>query len=123
MKKIATIFTDYKEKFGIPRQGGIVNSKGKIVFEKEFSRIEAFKGLEEYSHIWVLWEFSENTSKSWTPTVRPPRLGGNKRVGVFATRSPFRPNPLGLTCVKLLSVTVENGRMVLIVEGVDMLNN
>lgn len=122
MIKIATIYTPFKEKFGIPRQGGLVNSKAKIVFEKEFSRTEAFNGLKDYSHIWVLWEFSENLNKPWSPTVRPPRLGGNKRVGVFSTRSPFRPNPIGLTCLRLLGITTENDRIVLTVEGADMLD-
>ena len=122
MKVIAKIVSPYKEKFGIPRQSRLVNAKGKIVFEREFSKIEAFNGLKDFSHIWVLWEFSENSNKEWTPTVRPPRLGGNKRVGVFATRSPFRPNSIGLSCVRLLDIYIEDKRVVLSVEGIDMLD-
>lgn len=122
MKKIATVKSPFKEKFGIPRQSGLVSIKGEIVFEREYSRIEAFSGLDGFSHIWVLWEFSENLNKEWSPCVRPPRLGGNKRVGVFATRSPFRPNPIGISCVKLNEIVMENDRVVLKVEGVDMLD-
>ena len=100
---IAHIYTDFPTKFGVPRQSGLVESlQGKIIFEKEYQTPEAIRGLEEYSHIWLLWYFSQtNNKKGWSPTVRPPRLGGNKRVGVFATRSPFRPNPIALSAVKL----------------------
>ena len=124
MKIIAHIKTDFKEKFGIPRQSGIVNTKGKIVFEKEYRVREAFRGLDEYSHIWLLWSFSEHLEKEWSPTVRPPLLGGNKRMGVFATRSPFRPNPIGLSCVKLekMEYTKDEGP-VLFVSGADLMND
>lgn len=102
MKTIARIHNDFSAKFGIPRQSGLVEAlKATIVFEPEFRNPEAVRGLETFSHIWLIWEFSEAVSETWSPTVRPPRLGGNKRMGVFATRSPFRPNPLGLSSVKL----------------------
>lgn len=123
-KIIAKIKTDFPEKFGIPRQSGIVpEARGLIVFEKEYRNEEAFRGLEGYSHIWVLWKFSESVCNNWSPTVRPPRLGGNKRMGVFATRSPYRPNPIGLSSVKLLEVidTPDEGT-VLIVSGADLLD-
>ena len=110
MKPIAYIYTDFKTKFGLPRQSGLVKEiTGKIVFEKEYSIAEAFKGLEDFSHIWILWEFSQVKKESWKPTVRPPLLGGNKRMGVFATRSPFRPNSIGLSCVKLERIDRESG--------------
>ena len=102
MKVIARIHTDFPEKFGIPRQSGLIEElKSMIVFEPEFRDANALRGLEEYSHLWLIWEFSEAVRDTWSPMVRPPRLGGNKRVGVFATRSPFRPNPIGLSSVKL----------------------
>ena len=102
MKTIAKIHTDFPAKFGIPRQSGLVLSlEATIVFEPSFRNAEALRGLEDFSHIWLLWEFSEAVQSKWSPTVRPPRLGGNRRMGVFATRSPFRPNPIGLSCVKL----------------------
>jgi len=104
LKYIAKIQTDFPTKFGIPRQSGLVNTKGTIVFEPEYRKEEALKGLEECSHLWLIWEFSEAVRTGWSPTVRPPRLGGNKRCGVFATRSPFRPNPIGLSCVKLTGI-------------------
>lgn len=120
IKPIAYIKTDFKEKFGIPRQSGIIeNIKGKIIFEKEFNLPEAIRGIENYSHLWLIFDFSKNHRDKFSPTVRPPRLGGNKRVGVFATRSPFRPNNLGLSCVKLEKI--ENNS--LIVSGVDLLDN
>ena len=98
MKAIARIHTDFPTKFGIPRQSGIIASlQGRIVFEPDYRNAEAVRGLEDFSHIWLLWEFSECMRDSWSPTVRPPRLGGNVRKGVFATRSPFRPNPIGLS--------------------------
>ena len=124
LKIIAKIYTDYKEKFGIPRQSGIAGgSVGKIVFEKEYRRPEALRGIEGYSHLWLIWHFSEAEREEWSPTVRPPRLGGNKRMGVFATRSPFRPNPIALSSVKLLGIehTEELGD-VLLVEGADILD-
>ncbi len=123
MKVIAHIKTDFKEKFGIPRQSGLVESRGEIIFEPEYRVREAFRGLEEFSHIWVLWQFSEAVRDSWSPTVRPPLLGGNKRVGVFATRSPFRPNSIGLSCVKLERVEyTKNFGPVLHVLGADILD-
>ena len=102
MKHIARIKTDFPEKFGIPRQSGVVRSlTGKIIFEPVYRNPDALRGIEDFSHLWVLWEFSEMNSEGWSPTVRPPRLGGNRRVGVFATRSPNRPNPIGLSVVKI----------------------
>ena len=108
MKTIARIHTDFPTKFGIPRQSGIIESlKGRIVFEPEYRNAEAVRGLEEFSHLWLIWEFSEAVRKDWSPTVRPPRLGGNVRKGVFATRSPFRPNPIGLSSVKLEKIELD----------------
>lgn len=105
LKTIATIHTDFPEKFGIPRQSGLIDElHSTLVFEPEFRVPEALRGIEQYSHLWLIWEFSKAVRESWSPTVRPPRLGGNTRMGVFATRSPFRPNPLGLSCVRLVSV-------------------
>lgn len=102
MKVIAKIHTDFPTKFGIPRQSGLVESlKAVIVFEAEYRNMDALRGLEGFSHIWLIWQFSEAVRKEWTPLVRPPRLGGNKKLGVFATRSPFRPNSIGLSSVKL----------------------
>lgn len=102
MKAIAHINSDFPTKFGIPRQSGRVESlKAAIIFEPEYRNPDAFRGLEEYTHIWLIWEFSESVRENWSPMVRPPRLGGNERKGVFATRSPFRPNPIGLSSVKL----------------------
>lgn len=102
MSVIARIHTDFPTKFGIPRQSGIIEDlKGTIVFEKEFRNPDALRGLEDFSHIWLIWQFSKGIRKNWSPTVRPPRLGGNTRMGVFATRSPFRPNPIGLSSVRL----------------------
>lgn len=124
MKIIARIYTDFKEKFGIPRQSGLVDGTvGRIVFEPEYRVPEALRGIEGYSHLWLIWQFSEAQRDSWSPTVRPPRLGGNKRMGVFATRSPFRPNPIGLSSVKLIGVekTKEHGD-VLTVCGADILD-
>jgi tRNA-Thr(GGU) m(6)t(6)A37 methyltransferase TsaA len=106
IKPIAFIRTEFPEKFGVPRQSGLArNLKGRIIFEPEYRNPDALRGLEGFSHIWLIWEFSANrTTSPWQPTVRPPRLGGNAHMGVFATRSPFRPNPLGLSCVKIHSV-------------------
>ena len=102
MRVIAKIRTDFPTKFGIPRQSGIIESlRGTVVFEPEYRNPEAVRGLEDFSHLWLIWEFSEAKRDEWSPTVRPPRLGGNTREGVFATRSPFRPNPIGLSSVKL----------------------
>lgn len=118
---IAYIRTEFPTKFGIPRQSGLVDTKGMIVFEPKYQNAEALRGIEEYSHLWLIWGFSDNFEKGWHPTVRPPRLGGNERMGVFATRSPFRPNPLGLSSVRLLGVekTATHG-LVLHVEGADL---
>ncbi len=109
IKPIAYIHTEFPEKFGVPRQSGLAkNLRGRIVFEPEFRNQDALRGLEGFSHIWLIWEFSANRRRDpnvqWQPTVRPPRLGGNEHKGVFATRSPFRPNPLGLSCVKIDSI-------------------
>lgn len=119
IKPIAYIYTDFKEKFGIPRQSGRVASlAGKIVFESKYRNPDAIRGIEKFSHIWLIFDFSASHREEFSPTVRPPRLGGNERVGVFASRSPFRPNSLGLSCVKLESVR----EGVLYVSGVDMLD-
>ena len=124
MKIIGKIHTDFPEKFGVPRQSGIIKGlKGKIVFEKEYQNEQAFRGLEGFSHIWVIWQFSKAIREDWSPTVKPPRLGGNKRMGVFATRSPFRPNPIGLSCLKLDSIVKdEKDGIVLNVSGIDMMD-
>jgi tRNA-Thr(GGU) m(6)t(6)A37 methyltransferase TsaA len=124
MKIIAKIHTDFKEKFGIPRQSGIADElEGKIVFEPEYRVREAIRGIEDFSHLWLIWQFSEAVREDWSPTVRPPRLGGNKRVGVFATRAPYRPNPIGLSSVRLLRVEhTESEGDVLIVSGADLLD-
>lgn len=121
---IAHIENDYTEKFGIPRQSGLVRElESVIVFEKDYRSPEALRGIEGYSHLWLLWQFSEAEGQGWHPTVRPPRLGGNRRVGVFASRSPFRPNAIGLSSVRLLGVeeTREYGT-VLRVSGADLMN-
>lgn len=124
MKIIGHIETDFKEKFGIPRQSGLVKeSRGRILFEKEYNVPEAFRGLEDFSHIWVLWQFSKAVRDEWSPTVRPPLLGGNKRMGVFATRSPFRPNSVGLSALKLEAVEFsEKDGVILHVSGADLLD-
>ena len=105
VKVIARIHTDFPTKFGIPRQSGLSDATGLVVFEPEFRQPDALRGIEEYTHLWILWGFSEvrQESGTWKATVRPPRLGGNERVGVFACRSPYRPNPIGLSCVKLVT--------------------
>ena len=125
MKKIAVIRTQFSEKFGIPRQSGLVKElKAQIIFEPEYREKEALRGLEGFSHIWLIWEFSKAKREKWSPTVRPPRLGGNKRLGVFATRSPFRPNPIGLSCVKLEDITYsETDGPIITVSGADLLDN
>ncbi len=124
MKPIARISSPFTTKFGIPRQSGLVQSlRGKIIFEPEYRVPEAFRGLEGYSHIWLLWEFSEAKRDGWSPTVRPPRLGGNKRVGVFATRSPFRPNSIGLSVVKLERIEYDSPEgVVLHINGADLMD-
>ena len=124
LKVIAHIHTAFPTKFGIPRQSGLVEElRGEIIFTPEYRNPDALRGLEDFSHIWLVWQFSGAVRESWSPTVRPPRLGGNTRMGVFATRSPFRPNPIGLSCVRLKEIrqTEQFGR-VLIVTGADMMN-
>lgn len=124
LKVIARLHSAFPTKFGLPRQSGLVEGiDAVIVFEPEYRIPEALRGIEDFSHLWLVWGFSGNRHDNWSPTVRPPRLGGNTRMGVFATRSPFRPNPLGLSCVKLESVEQDgtNG-MVLRVSGVDMMD-
>jgi len=124
MKQIARVESDFPEKFGIPRQAGIVDELiSTIVFEPEYRNADALRGLEGFSHIWVIWQFSEAVRDTWSPTVRPPRLGGNTRMGVFATRSPFRPNAMGLSCVKLerIEQTPDRGS-VLVISGGDMMS-
>lgn len=123
-KIIARIRTDFPTKFGIPRQSGLAPElEGLIVFEPEYRVPEALRGIEGFSHLWLIWQFSEAVRDGWSPTVRPPRLGGNKRMGVFATRSPFRPNPIGLSCVKLLGVE-QSGELgtALRVSGADLMD-
>lgn len=124
MKIIAKIKTEFPTKFGIPRQSGIIETlKGKVVFEPEYRNLEAVRGLEEFSHLWLIWEFSEAKRDTWSPTVRPPRLGGNVRKGVFATRSPFRPNPIGLSSVKLERIEIDTKLgPVLHVSGADLMD-
>lgn len=123
---IAYIQTEFSEKFGIPRQSGLVESlKGKIVFEPAYRNPDCLRGLEEFSHIWLIWEFSANRRMKgeWQPTVRPPRLGGNAHMGVFATRSPFRPNPLGLSCVNIVSIELDGpDGPVIYVSGADLMD-
>lgn len=118
--QIATIYTDFTQKFGLPRQSGRAPLVGKIVFLPPYNDANAFRGIEQFSHLWVLFDFSK-AHAAWTPLVRPPRLGGNRKVGVFASRSPFRPNNIGLSSVKLLNVDYCNG-VTLTVEGVDILD-
>ena len=121
MKYIARIRSAFPEKFGIPRQSGLVKElRAEIVFEEKFRNPDALRGIEQFSHLWLIWEFSEARRSNWSPTVRPPRLGGNERLGVFATRSPFRPNPIGLSCVKLEEVDTE--RMRLVISGADLMD-
>ena len=124
MKIIAHIHTDFPTKFGIPRQSGIIGSlQGRIVFEPEYRNPEAIRGLEDFSHLWLIWEFSEAKRDTWSATVRPPRLGGNTRKGVFATRSPFRPNPIGLSSVKLDHIEMDQKLgPVLHVSGIDLMD-
>ena len=122
IKPIARIHTDFSEKFGVPRQAGLAPSlTGKIVFEPEYRNVRAVKELDGFSHIWLIWEFSQCSDSKFSPTVRPPRLGGNRRVGVFASRSPFRPNRLGLSCVKIEKIeTGGENAPIITVSGVDM---
>ena len=123
MKTIARIRNPYDEKFGVPRQSGLADEVlSEIVFEEAYRVPEALRGIEEFSHLWLIWSFDKAQRDTWSPTVRPPRLGGNKRVGVFATRSPFRPNAIGLSCVKLVSVNKTPDGMTLTVSGADLMN-
>ena len=124
IKPIARIRTDFPTKFGIPRQSGVVKElKGRIVFEPDYRNEDMLRGIEGFTHLWLIWMFSENVRSKWTPTVRPPILGGNTRIGVLATRSPFRPNPLGLSCVELAGVErrADEGT-VLLVRGADLMD-
>lgn len=124
MRVIARIRSDFAEKFGIPRQSGLVSAlRAAVVFEPEFRNPDALRGIADFSHLWLIWEFSEAVRESWSPTVRPPRLGGNERLGVFATRSPFRPNPIGLSCVRLEEVRQDQAHgTILIVSGADLMD-
>lgn len=126
IEPIAYIRTDFPEKFGVPRQSGLAESlTGRIVFEPAYRNVEALRGLEGFSHLWLIWEFSANrkTAGEWQPTVRPPRLGGNRHMGVFATRSPFRPNPLGLSCVEFEAIDYNTADgPTIIVKGADLMD-
>ena len=124
MEIIARIRSDFPTKFGIPRQSGLVEDlRATVVFEPDYRNPDALRGLEEFSHLWLIWQFSQAVRETWSPTVRPPRLGGNARMGVFATRSPFRPNPIGLSCVRLVGMEKdpELGHM-LVVAGADLMD-
>ncbi len=126
IEPIAYIRTEFPEKFGVPRQSGLAGAlRGTIVFTPEYRNADALRGLEGFSHLWLIWEFSANKAREdWQPTVRPPRLGGNERMGVFATRSPFRPNPLGLSCVEIDSVELQTPQgPVIHVRGADLMDN
>ena len=123
MRPVAYIKSDFTSKFGIPRQSGLADLEAEIHFYPEYQNPEAVRGLEEYSHLWLIWEFSQAIRKEWSPTVRPPKLGGNTRVGVFATRSPFRPNPIGLSSVQLTGVTLNpQDGPVIHIQGADLLD-
>ena len=124
LRVIARLHSDFSTKFGVPRQSGLVEAlRAAVIFEPEFRVPEAVRGLEEFSHLWLIWQFSQNQREDWSPTVRPPRLGGNRRLGVFATRSPFRPNPLGLSAVGLEAVELHTPKgPVLHVSGADLMD-
>ncbi len=124
IKPIAYIYNDLKTKFGVPRQSGLAKKlMSEIVFQEEYRVSEALRGMKDFSHIWLIWGFSQARRQDWSPTVRPPRLGGNERLGVFATRSPFRPNSLALSCVKLEAIENREGKGdVLLVSGADLMN-
>lgn len=124
LRVIARVHSDFQDKFGIPRQSGLVDAlEARVVFEPEYRAPEAVRGLEEFSHIWLIWQFSRAVREDWSPTVRPPRLGGNRRLGVFATRSPFRPNPLALSAVRLERVELDPKLgPVLHIAGADLLD-
>ena len=123
MRPVAYIKSDFTSKFGIPRQSGLADLEAEIHFYPEYQNPEAVRGLEEYSYLWLIWEFSRSIRKEWSPTVRPPKLGGNTRVGVFATRSPFRPNPIGLSSVQLTGITLDpQDGPVIHIQGADLLD-
>lgn len=124
MKPIAHIRTDFQSKFGVPRQAGLIDAlEGRIVFEPEYRVADALRGLEDFSHIWLIWDFSEAHRDSWSSTVRPPRLGGNQRMGVFATRSPFRPNPIGLSSVEVSRIDLHTpDGPVIYIKGADLMD-
>lgn len=122
MHPIGVIHSPFDEKFGIPRQPGLASIRAEIELLPPYASADAVRGLEQCSHIWLVFLFSATADKGWNPTVRPPRLGGNERMGVFATRSPFRPNPIGLSCVRLSSVNIDGNSVRLEVEGADLLN-
>ena len=124
IRPLRHIRTDFPEKFGVPRHSGVVRElRGRVVFGPEYRAREAFRGIDGFSHLWLIWQFSHNPDGKWAPTVRPPRLGGNQRVGVFASRSPFRPNSLGLSCVELCGVDYEDPEgPVLVIKGADMVD-
>lgn len=123
IEPIGYIESLFKTKFGVPRQSGMIDNISHIVLNKEYRVADAFRGLEEFSHIWILWEFSECSKEQWTPTVRPPKLGGNKRMGVFATRSPYRPNSIGLSSVRLINIDYKcENAPVLCIEGADLID-
>ena len=124
IRPIAHIHCEFKEKFGIPRQSGLIDSvRARIVFLPEYRNPDALRGLDGYSHLWLLWQFSEAVRSDWSPTVRPPRLGGNKRMGVFASRSPFRPNPIGLSCVEISSIDMQTSEgPIIYVKGADLMD-
>ena len=123
MKVIAHIHTDYPQKFGVPRQSGLVDSVGQIVFEPEYRNPDAVRGIDGYDYLWLLWQFEGAQQRAWSPTVAQPRLGGNTQMGVFATRSPNRPNPIGLSSVRLLEVKFTTKGPVLVVSGADLRDN
>ena len=122
MKIIARINNDFTDKFGIPRQSGLSSAVSKIIFGTEYRNVDALRGIEQFSHLWLIWNFSRCNKDNWSPTVRPPRLGGNTKVGVFATRSPFRPNPIGLSVVELIKVEETKNGPVIYVKGADLLD-
>jgi len=120
LKPVAYMKTDFETKFGLPRQAALLKAEGKIVFTEEYRKEEILRGLDSYSHLWILWGFSEFFGHAWNTTVRPPRLGGNERVGVFASRAPLRPNPIAMSLVEIVDVDTVN--MEIVVRGVDMMN-
>ncbi len=122
LQPLGRVHSCYKEKFGVPRQPGLVPARGTVELLPPFNQADSVRGLEAFSHIWIIWEFSENTAEGWTPLVRPPRLGGNEKRGVFASRSPFRPNALGMSAVKLEKVLVEGSRVSLHISGHDLVD-